>query len=172
MRANTPRIPGRLLIVYFSAAGAKTTATVLDWWMLAMLAMITYPEVQSRAQAELDAVFGRARTPTFADLQYLPYIRAMVKQALRWGPVGPLGFPHVSTEDDWYGGMFIPKDTVVIATFGTLTSTPKYTAPTPRTSTGQDFWMPMATSPPAHLIPKRKATSRTVLVGVSVLGST
>ena len=112
MRAHIPRIPGMLLIVYFSAAGAETMANVLAWWMLAM---VTYPEVQRRAQAELDAVVGRARTPTFADLQYLPYIRAMVKEALRWGPVGPLGFPHVSTEDDWYGGMFIPKGTVVMA---------------------------------------------------------
>ena len=77
--------------------------------------MVTYPEAQKRAQAELDAVVGRTRTPTFADFQHLPYIRAMVKEVLRWCPVVPLGIPHLSTEDDWYDGMFIPKGTIVIA---------------------------------------------------------
>ncbi len=45
--------------------------------------MTMYPEVQKRAQAELDAVVGRARTPTFGNFQHLPYIRAMVKEVLR-----------------------------------------------------------------------------------------
>ena len=80
-----------------------------------MLAMLAYPETQACAQAELDAVVGRARLPTFADYPNLPYIRAMVKEALRWRPIGPLGVPHRSTEDDWYEGMFIPKGTICIA---------------------------------------------------------
>ena len=84
---------------------------MMAWWLLAMLA---YPETQARAQAELDAVVGRARLPTFADYHNLPYIRAMVKEVLRWRPVGPLGIPHISTEDDWYEGMFVPKGTVCI----------------------------------------------------------
>ena len=83
----------------------------MSWWLLAMLA---YPETQARAQAELDAVVGRARLPTFADYPHLPYIRAMAKEALRWRPVGPLAAPHRSTEDDWYEGMFIPKGTICI----------------------------------------------------------
>jgi cytochrome P450 len=82
---------------------------MMAWWALAMLA---YPETQARAQAEIDAVVGRARLPTFADFPHLPYIRAMVKEILRWRPVGPLGSPHRSTEDDWYEGMFIPKGTI------------------------------------------------------------
>jgi cytochrome P450 len=83
----------------------------MGWWTLAMIA---YPETQARAHAELDAVVGRARLPTFADYPNLPYIRAMVKEAMRWRPVAPLGFSHRSTEDDWYEGMFIPKGTVCI----------------------------------------------------------
>jgi cytochrome P450 len=105
-----------------SAAGAETTSGVLAWWMLAM---VTYPEVQKRAQAELDAVVGRSRTPTFADLPHLPYIRAMVKEALRWQPVGPVGLPHLSTEDDWYEGMFIPKGTIVMANVWHLNRDPE-----------------------------------------------
>ncbi|KAI0051887.1 cytochrome P450 [Auriscalpium vulgare] len=94
------------------AAGAETTSSALLWWTLAMVA---YPETQRRAQAELDAVVGRSRLPTFADLPHLPYIRAMVKEVLRWRPTTPLGVPHQSTEDDWYRGFFIPKGTIVFA---------------------------------------------------------
>jgi hypothetical protein len=83
----------------------------MAWWTLAMIA---YPETQARAQAELDAVVGRARLPTFADYPHLPYIRAMVKEILRWGPVAPMGLPHRTTADDWYEGMFIPKGAICI----------------------------------------------------------
>ena len=85
---------------------------MLAWWMLAMLA---YPEAQARAHAELDAVVGRSRLPTFADLPHLPYIRAIVKETLRWRPISPSSPPHQTTEDDWYEGAFIPKGTICIA---------------------------------------------------------
>ena len=83
---------------------------MMTWWTLAVTA---YPETQSRAHAELDAVVGRGRVPTFSDYSHLPYIRAMVKEILRWRPASP-GVPHRSTEDDWYEGMFIPKGTICI----------------------------------------------------------
>jgi cytochrome P450 len=83
----------------------------MSWWTLAMMA---YPETQARAQAELDEVVGRSRLPTFADYPHLPYIRAMVKEILRWSSFLPMSVPHQSTEDDWYDGMFIPKATICI----------------------------------------------------------
>jgi cytochrome P450 len=92
-----------------SAAGFETTATTLMWWILAMVA---FPEVQSRAQAELDAVVGRARLPTFADAPRLPYLRAVIREVIRWRPAVRLGTPHITAEDDWYEGMFIPKGSV------------------------------------------------------------
>ncbi|KAF8271997.1 cytochrome P450 [Lactarius quietus] len=104
------------------AAGAETTSAVMAWWTLAILA---YPETQARAQAELDAVVGRTRLPTFADYPHLPYIRAMVKEALRWRPVDPVGLPHRSIEDDWYEGNFIPKGTVCIANVWHLNRDPE-----------------------------------------------
>ena len=87
--------------------------------------MVTYPDVQKRAQEELDSVVGRTRIPTFADLPHLPYIRAMVKEALRWRPVDPLGLPHLSSEDDWYNGMFIPKGSMMIANVWHLNRDPE-----------------------------------------------
>ena len=77
--------------------------------------MLAYPETQARAHAELDAVIGRTRLPTFVDYPHLPYIRAMVKELLRWRPIAPIITPHRSTEDDWYEGIFIPKGTICLA---------------------------------------------------------
>ncbi|KAI0294623.1 cytochrome P450 [Multifurca ochricompacta] len=89
-----------------SIAGFETTSTTLMWWTFAMVA---FPQVQRRAQAELDAVVGRSRLPTFADAPHLPYVRAVIREVLRWRPPIPSGVPHSATEDDWYEGMFIPK---------------------------------------------------------------
>jgi len=76
--------------------------------------MIAYPDVQNQAHAELDEVVGNARPPTFVDIPSLPYIRAMVKETLRWSPIIPFGLPHASIADDWYEGMFIPKGTTCL----------------------------------------------------------
>lgn len=53
--------------------------------------MTLQPEVQKRAQAEIDSVVGLGRLPSFGDRQNLPYVEALVKEVLRWNPVGPLG---------------------------------------------------------------------------------
>ena len=79
-----------------------------------MLAMSVYPDVQRKAQAELDAVVGHDRLPTFQDRDRLPYINAICNEALRWMPVGPLGVPHRLIQDDEYNGYLLPKDTIFI----------------------------------------------------------
>jgi cytochrome P450 len=83
----------------------------MSWWALAM---VTHPEVQKRAQAELDTVVGRSRIPAPTDAPSLPYIHAIVKEVLRWRPPLPLAIPHTTTQDDWYNGMFIPKGTICL----------------------------------------------------------
>ena len=50
-----------------------------------------YPDVQKKARAEIDAVVGSDRLPTYEDQQSLPYIDAIVKEVLRWRPGIPLG---------------------------------------------------------------------------------
>ncbi len=77
--------------------------------------MLAFPEVQRRAQAEIDAVVGRDRLPTFADAPRLPYVCAIIRETLRWRPATPFSVPHVATEEDWYEGMYIPKGTVCIS---------------------------------------------------------
>lgn len=56
-----------------------------------LLAMLVHPEVMHRAQVELDQVVGANRLPSLSDQICLPYISAIVKEVLRWRPVGPNG---------------------------------------------------------------------------------
>ena len=86
--------------------------------------MIAYPQVQSQAHEELNEVVGSARPPTFADLPSLPYVRAMVKETLRWSLTVPFGVSHALTADDWYEGMFIPKGTVCLQNMRLINSEP------------------------------------------------
>ncbi|KAI0248231.1 cytochrome P450 [Lactifluus subvellereus] len=60
-RLNDPEMTFLAGALY--GAGSETTSTTLSWWMLTMMA---FPEVQRRAQAELDAVVGRDRLPTLS----------------------------------------------------------------------------------------------------------
>jgi cytochrome P450 len=53
--------------------------------------MTLHPDVAHRAQVELDIVVGQSRLPRFEDRDQLPYIRAMLKETMRWRAVGPLG---------------------------------------------------------------------------------
>ncbi|KAF4890444.1 Cytochrome P450 monooxygenase atE [Colletotrichum fructicola] len=92
-------------------AGAETTATTINNWTLAM---ILFPDVMRKGQEELDRVVGSGRLPTWDDEKNLPYIRAMIKETLRWRPVNKFGMYHASTEDDWYDGFFIPKGSTVV----------------------------------------------------------
>lgn len=60
-----------------------------------ILAMTLYPHVQIKGQAEIDAVVGKKRLPSFSDRASLPYVNAIVKEILRWNPAVPLGMPHL-----------------------------------------------------------------------------
>ncbi|KDR69689.1 hypothetical protein GALMADRAFT_230616 [Galerina marginata CBS 339.88] len=95
--------------IMFSAGAETTTASVANF----LLAMIHYPHVMRKAQAEIDRVVGRDRLPSFKDKMHLPYTRALVKELLRWRPPGPMGIPRRVAQDDWFDGYLIPKDTAV-----------------------------------------------------------
>ncbi|EIM84324.1 cytochrome P450 [Stereum hirsutum FP-91666 SS1] len=92
-------------------AGADTTVCALENFILAM---ILYPEVQKKAQAEIDAVVGHDRLPDFSDEKLLPYVGALAKEVLRWRNVTPLGVPHRLTTDDVWKGYFLPENSTVL----------------------------------------------------------
>jgi hypothetical protein len=62
--------------------GADTSVSSICTFILQM---ILNPDIQAKAQAELDRVVGKYILPTFADELSLPYIGATVKEILRCG---------------------------------------------------------------------------------------
>lgn len=52
--------------------------------------MLANPAVQKKGQAEVDAVTGGDRLPTYEDRESLPYVQAIVQEVLRY--VGRLLF--------------------------------------------------------------------------------
>lgn len=86
--------------------------------------MTINPDVQQKAQAEIDRVIGPNRLPTIQDRSQLPYIEAIVKEVLRWHPVAPMALPHCSTEDDIVEGYWIPKGSMLFANVWHFTHDP------------------------------------------------
>lgn len=76
--------------------------------------MTMFPEVQAKAQAEIDRVVGTERLPTLDDRGSLPYVEAIMKETLRWHSVVPTALPHTADEDTIYAGYRIPKDTMIM----------------------------------------------------------
>ncbi|EIW83716.1 cytochrome P450 [Coniophora puteana RWD-64-598 SS2] len=94
----------------YIAGTDSTESTFLNF----VMAMILYPDVQMRAQADIDAWLGSTRLPTLEDRDHLPYIEAIFREAKRWSVVVPLAVPHVATGDQVFEGYFIPKGAGVI----------------------------------------------------------
>ncbi|KAF9264397.1 cytochrome P450 [Marasmius fiardii PR-910] len=93
----------------FLGGGETTVSAILSF----ILAMVLHPEIQARAQKELDEVTGSNRLPDFSDRDSLPYIEAILAEVLRWNPVAPFGIPHHSVNDNIYEGYLIPGGNVV-----------------------------------------------------------
>ncbi|KAK7047327.1 hypothetical protein VNI00_006558 [Paramarasmius palmivorus] len=94
------------------AAGTDTTVTAAHSFFLAM---VRHPDVQRKAQEELDGAVGRDRLVDFQDMANLPYVCAVANEVMRYQPVAPIGLPRLVTEEDEYRGFRIPKDSVIIA---------------------------------------------------------
>lgn len=106
-------------------AGALTIAAPMQAFCLAMC---HYPQFLPMLQEELDQVCP-GRLPTNADKPQLPFLRACIREVLRWRPPVPTGqshplfassytnisqgIPHHLSEDDEYDGYFIPKGSII-----------------------------------------------------------
>lgn len=115
------RFEVKLTTASLYTGGADTTVATLSSFCLAM---ILHPEVQKKAQEEIDRIVGVDRLPSFSDRANLPYVDAMVKESLRWHPIGPMGLPHTSTQEDEYNGYLIPKGAMLLQNIWLFTHDP------------------------------------------------
>lgn len=75
--------------------------------------MARHPEIQRKAQEEIDSVVGTDRLPTMEDRDSLPYVCNLIKEVFRINPAAPV-IPHSLDNDDVYEGYRIPKGTWVM----------------------------------------------------------
>ncbi|KAI0340920.1 cytochrome P450 [Trametopsis cervina] len=104
------------------AGGSDTTFSLLETFFCVMA---MFPDIQSKVQRELDEVIGHERLPSYEDRDSLPYVQATVLECVRWLPVLPLGVAHRLTEDDFYGGYFLPAGTVTMPNTWAMLHNPK-----------------------------------------------
>lgn len=111
-------------------AGSETTSNTLSF---ACIFMLLYPDVQQKAQNELDQVVGRNRWPELRDrtkyvkklkitnkkniycsISSLKYVEVVLMEIQRIANIPPMGIAHRSISDTELSGYFIPKDTMIL----------------------------------------------------------
>ena len=79
-----------------------------------VLMMVRNPDVQRKAQAEVDWVTAGRWVPGMKDRHLFPYVNCLIKELFRINPVVHL-VPHSLIADDVFEGYRIPKGTWVMA---------------------------------------------------------
>ncbi|KAI5595692.1 hypothetical protein POPTR_003G173500v4 [Populus trichocarpa] len=102
--------------------GTDTVALLLEW---IMARMVVHPEIQAKAQEELDTCIGGHREVQDSDIPNLPYLRAIVKEVLRLHPPGPLlSWARLAIHDVHVDKTFIPAGTTVMVNMWAITHDP------------------------------------------------
>ncbi|MEV0219053.1 cytochrome P450 [Streptomyces sp. NPDC050704] len=96
-------------LLVFLIAGHETTGTSMTF---ALHLLSRHPEVQARAQEEVDRL-PAGHTPSAADLDRLPYLTRVLKEAMRLYPAAPL-IGRRSVEAAEIGGHVIPAGADVL----------------------------------------------------------
>ncbi|KAK9106786.1 hypothetical protein Syun_022797 [Stephania yunnanensis] len=99
--------------------GTDTVAILLEW---ILARMVLHPDIQSKAQAEIDRFVGGHRPVSDSDLPNLPYLQAIVKESLRVHPPGPLlSWARLAIHDVHIGNNFIPAGTTAMVNMWAIT---------------------------------------------------
>ncbi|KAK9066596.1 hypothetical protein SSX86_013919 [Deinandra increscens subsp. villosa] len=99
--------------------GTDTVAILLEW---ILARMVLHPDIQAKAQKEIDSVIGLDRPVTDSDLDNLPYLHAIVKETLRMHPPGPLlSWARLATQDTIVGPHVVPAGTTAMVNMWAIT---------------------------------------------------
>ncbi|CAN1152403.1 Cytochrome P450 78A5 [Linum perenne] len=102
--------------------GTDTVAILLEW---TMARMTLHPEIQTKAQQEIDDMVGRDVQVRDSDVQNLPYLQAIVKETLRLHPPGPLlSWARLAIHDVHVDKTLIPRGTTAMVNMWAITHDP------------------------------------------------
>ncbi|CAG8472742.1 11680_t:CDS:2 [Paraglomus brasilianum] len=109
-------------VMEFLIAGGDTTAFTIN---MALVLLLQNPQALRSLVAELDKTFSDVRdrdqskpfVPDHDSLKHLKYLNAVIKETLRRFPTALAGVLRQTKTDTIIGGYFIPKDTLVTASF-------------------------------------------------------
>ncbi|XP_067675268.1 cytochrome P450 2J4-like [Haliotis asinina] len=109
------------IIIEFFVAGTETTATTLRW---ALLYLCLHPEIQEKAQLELDQYFEKDHQLSMSDRRCLPFMEALIMEVQRLADVVPFSVPHAPPNTTQFRGFTIPENTMLLPNISSVLSDP------------------------------------------------
>ncbi|KDP25606.1 hypothetical protein JCGZ_20762 [Jatropha curcas] len=103
--------------------GTDTSSRTVEWTMTELM---LHPQMLKKAQQELTKVVGANNLVEESHIQELPYLHAIVKEALRFHPVAPLLLPRCPKDSCNVGGYTIPKGATVFLNAWALHKDPEF----------------------------------------------
>ncbi|KAJ4704080.1 Cytochrome P450 [Melia azedarach] len=117
---TTPDIKAVIWSVF--AGGTDTSSTTTLW---AMSELMRNPKVMEKVQAEVREKLKGKKEILEADIQDLPYMRAVIKETLRLRIPGPLLLPRETMEPIEVDGYVIPEKTKILFNAWAVTRDPE-----------------------------------------------
>jgi len=102
-RMTGEEVRDEVIIIFLAGHDTSALAATYVWYLLSQ-----HPEAEEKLHAELASVLG-GRTPAFADLERLPYMRMVIEEAMRLYPPAPALSGRVAREAGELCGHPVPK---------------------------------------------------------------
>lgn len=113
----------KALLMDIVIGGTGTTTTMIEW---SMTEIMLHPKIIQHIHRELDQIVGADNMVQEFHLTDLPYLHAVVKEALRLHPAAPLLLPRSPSRSCTVGGFTIPEGTKVFLNVWAMHRDPEF----------------------------------------------
>uniref|UniRef100_A0A1W7HBW3 Cytochrome P450 n=1 Tax=Scoparia dulcis TaxID=107240 RepID=A0A1W7HBW3_SCODU len=113
----------KIVLMDLFIGGTHSTTTTLEW---ALAQLLHNPPILFKAKQELSQVLATPKLVQEYDIPNLPYLDAVLKEAMRLHPTAPLLLPHRAEQDVEIQGYTIPKHTQVFVNAWSILRDPTY----------------------------------------------